>query len=68
MAAIEHNCECGENLWIITERTSCGGCPYNTTDGSLIVICIRDFSHNDKGCYLLTCKTCSAEDYIPRIG
>jgi hypothetical protein len=71
MAAIEHNCECGENLWIITERDDCDYCPENeacATQEAATNNSYNPYGGHTEGCYLLTCKTCSAEDYIPRIG
>jgi hypothetical protein len=66
MKALEHACQCGENNWIITKRSGCGNCPdieykYQVEDNCE---CKRGPAHGD-GCWILTCKACGFEDYVP---
>jgi hypothetical protein len=66
MKAFEHVCECGENNWIITKRTDCGNCP-DTSDEEQVEYdgeCEHGPAYGG-GCWLLTCKQCGLEDYLP---
>lgn len=63
----EHACKCGENNWIITRRPDCGGCPDNLNDGMQVEEdgeCGWGPAYG-AGCWILTCKQCGLEDYLP---